>query len=65
AVFAMFLLNKLPLLYYPMFKSKNFRRATQDRFFLAIEARDRYFDPDATAAFLKDNRAMSTELIDE
>ena len=65
AVFAMFLLNKLPLLYHPLFNSKNFRRATQDRFFLAIEAQDRQFDADATPAFLKEHRAMSTELINE
>ena len=65
AVFAMFLLNKLPLLYHPLFNSKNFRRATQDRFFLAIEARDRKFDPQTTPAFLKDHHAMSTELINE
>lgn len=65
AVFAMFLLNKLPLLYHPLFNSKNFRRATQDRFFLAIEAQDRHFDADQTTAFLKDHKALSTELINE
>jgi hypothetical protein len=65
AVFAMFLLNKLPLLYHPLFNSKNFRRATQDRFFLAIEAGDRNFDAEATPAFLKQQRALSTELINE
>lgn len=65
AVFAMFLLNKLPLLYHPLFNSKNFRRATQDRFFLAIESQDRNFDADATAAFLKKHNALSTELINE
>ncbi|MEM1107725.1 MAG: DUF3341 domain-containing protein [Planctomycetota bacterium] len=65
AVFAMFLLNKLPLLYHPLFNSKNFRRATQDRFFLAIESQDRNFDAQRTDAFLKEHKAMSTELIDE
>ena len=65
AVFAMFLLNKLPLLYHPLFNSKNFRRATQDRFFLAIESQDRHFDADRTEAFLKEHKAMSTELINE
>ena len=65
AVFAMFLLNKLPLLYHPLFNSKNFRRATQDRFFLAIEAQDRNFDADDTAAFLKEHKALNTELINE
>ena len=63
AVFAMFLLNKLPLLYHPLFKSTRFRRATQDRFFLAIEARDGNFDADETPAFLKQQGALSTELI--
>lgn len=65
AVFAMFLLNKLPLLYHPLFNSKNFRRATQDRFFLAIESQDRNFDADDTAAFLKEHKALNTELINE
>ncbi len=65
AVFAMFLLNKLPLLYHPLFNSKNFRRATQDRFFLAIESQDRHFDADQTEAFLKQHKALSTELINE
>ncbi len=65
AVFAMFLLNKLPLLYHPLFNSKNFRRATQDRFFLAIESQDRHFDVDQTTAFLKEHRALSTELVNE
>ncbi|MBB6429447.1 DUF3341 domain-containing protein [Algisphaera agarilytica] len=65
AVFAMFLLNKLPLLYHPLFNSKHFRRATQDRFFLAIESQDRNFDADQTAAFLKEHKALSTELINE
>ena len=65
AVFAMFLLNKLPLLYHPLFNSKNFRRATQDRFFLAIESTDRHFDQDETMRFLKDQHAMTTELIRE
>ena len=65
AVFAMFLLNKLPLLYHPLFNAKNFRRATQDRFFLAIESRDRNFDVDATPEFLRARGALSTEIVNE
>ena len=65
AVFAMFLLNKLPLLYHPLFNSKNFRRATQDRFFLAIESQDRNFDAQRTQAFLKEHKALLTELIND
>jgi len=63
AVFAMFLLNKLPLLYHPFFKSSRFRRVTQDRFFLAIESRDGSFDANETPAFLTRHGATSTELI--
>ena len=63
AVFAMFLLNKLPLLYHPFFKSERFRRVTQDRFFLAIESRDGSFDANDTPAFLTQHGALSTELI--
>ena len=65
AVFAMFLLNKLPLLYHPLFNSKHFRRATQDRFFLAIESQDRNFDAAETQVFLKEHKALSTELIND
>ncbi|MEM6553046.1 MAG: DUF3341 domain-containing protein [Planctomycetota bacterium] len=63
AVFAMFLLNRLPRHNHPVLKSERFRRATQDRFFVAIEAKDRRFDPDETAALLTDNRALHTELV--
>jgi hypothetical protein len=44
AVFGMLGLNKLPMLYNPLFNSKNFLRATDDRFFIAIEATDPQFD---------------------
>ena len=64
AVFGMFLLNKLPLLYHPLFKHDTFKRATDDRFILVVEARDRNFDPDKTAAFLKERGALSTEEVE-
>lgn len=44
AVFGMLGLNKLPMLYNPLFKSDNFLRATDDRFFIAIEVTDPQFD---------------------
>lgn len=65
AVFGMFLLNKLPLLSHPLFTSDRFRRATDDRFFLAIEAKDGKFDPHRTAAFLREHGATTTELIQD
>ncbi len=63
AVFAMFFLNKLPMLYNPLFNSDLMKRATDDRFVLAIEAADRNFDEQSTAAFLKDKGALSTDLV--
>jgi hypothetical protein len=38
------LLNRLPRLNHPAFNTPDFTRASSDRFFLAIEARDDSFD---------------------
>jgi len=65
AVFGMLLLNKLPTLSHPLFTSARFRRATADRFYLAIEAKDQRFDAEDTAAFLKEHGALETELVEE
>src|SRR5438067_2534935 len=43
AFFAMFGMNGLPRWYHPMFNWERFSRATNDGFFLAIEARDPRF----------------------
>ncbi len=63
AVFAMFLLNKLPMFYNPLFQSDLMRRVTDDRFVLAIEAADRNFDERDTEQFLKDQGALQTDLV--
>ena len=65
AVFGMLLLNRLPKLYNPLLKSKNFRRSTADRFFIEVQARDIRFDKDKTAEFLKGLGATSIELIED
>ncbi|XAM01342.1 DUF3341 domain-containing protein [Phycisphaeraceae bacterium D3-23] len=66
AVFAMFLLNKLPLMSNPLLKSERFRRATDDRFFLAIDARDGSFDVHKTAQLVRGMPGCrAVELIDE
>jgi hypothetical protein len=51
-VLGMFLLNRLPEPYHPVFDAPAFDRATSDRFFLCIEARDANFDRQATRQFM-------------
>ena len=64
--FAAFLLNKLPLMSNPLLKSKRFRRATDDRFFIAIEAKDAQFDAKQSAEFVKNlPGCLAVEVIDD
>ncbi len=52
-VLAMIVLNGLPAPYHPLFNVAEFARASQDRFFLAIEATDPRFDMAQTRRFLE------------
>jgi len=61
----MLLLNKLPLLSNPLLQSERFRRASNDRFFLVIEAKDRRFDKDQTHQFLTQQKPLAVELVNE
>jgi hypothetical protein len=63
AIFGMFAFNQLPMLYHPLFNSERFKRVTNDRFFISIEAWDPRFDRDQNRKFLKDLGATSTEVI--
>jgi hypothetical protein len=53
ALLGMFFLNGLPQPYHPVFNVARFDRASQDRFFLCIEATDPRFSLEATRQFLK------------
>lgn len=58
AFVGMWVLNKLPMPYHPVFNVPAFVRASQDRFFLCIETTDPRFDRHATAKFLESLRPM-------
>jgi len=61
AVFGMLGLNKLPMLYNPLFKSERFLRATDDRFFIAIEATDPQFDRQRVQQLLQETGSTHLE----
>lgn len=53
AVIGMFILNKLPQPYHPVFNAKRFaEHASSDGFFLVVEANDPKYDATATRTFL-------------
>lgn len=54
ALFGMLFLNGLPRPHHPVFNVSRFERASQDRFFLCIEATDPQFELEATRQFLAD-----------
>jgi ActD protein len=55
ALVAMLVLNRLPQFHHPLFNSTRFERATQDRYFICVERRDRKFDREKTAELLLEN----------
>lgn len=65
AVFGMLLLNALPMFYNPLFRSQRFRRATNDRFFIVIDASDRKFDEQGTETLLNGTHALAVERIED
>jgi len=52
-VLGMLILNRLPQPYHPIFNVARFERASQDGFFLCLEAADPRFDDRATRQFLE------------
>jgi hypothetical protein len=64
-LFGVLALMKLPRLNHPLFASKQFHRATDDGFFIALEARDAKFSPEGTRALLEEIGGASIELVEE
>jgi hypothetical protein len=65
AFLGMLAFNLLPEYSHPLFSSKRFRRATQDRFFISIEARDPKFDAARVRDFLECLGSTHVELVEE
>lgn len=65
AVFGMLLLNGLPMHYNPLLRSNRFRRVTDDRFFLVVEANDEKFDEVKTVQLLRETNPISLERVED
>ncbi len=65
AVFGMFAMNGLPRPYNPLFYSDRFAKASDDGFFLHIEAREEDFDVSKATNVLKGLGALNTEIIED
>lgn len=63
AFFGTLWLCGLPMLHHPVFNAQDITRATKDRFFLCIEAREWDFDPDRTEEFLRGLDPLQVSLV--
>jgi len=63
AVGTMFALNGLPRFYHPLFNSRSFARATNDRFFLCMESADPEFKLEESEALAETLGGISVETV--
>jgi hypothetical protein len=63
AFFAVLWLSRLPRWHHPLFGLRSFGGATDDRFFVTIEASDPAYDPEATVEFLRGTGALNVEIV--
>jgi hypothetical protein len=63
AVAGMLIINRLPRLYHPLFSAPRFGLASEDRFFLYIDANDPKFDAERTRNYLESLGAWTTEAV--
>ena len=64
AVLGMLRLNKLPRLHHPVFYSDCFKSASDDGFFVSIEASDTQFDAALTKTFLESIGGKNVEVLE-
>jgi hypothetical protein len=65
AFLGQFALNGLPRFHHPLFGMENFKRATDDRFFLYVERHDPKFDAVETMKLMRAHGAVATDLVEE
>lgn len=61
--FGMFALNKLPRLHNPLFNVERFKKATDDGFFICVEAEDELFSEEKVASLFNDAGATHIETV--
>lgn len=61
ALLGMIVFNGLPRLSHPLHRNRRFRRSTDDRFFLSVEAADPLFDVTATREMLEGLGGVAVE----
>lgn len=64
-LFTMLGICKLPTFHHPIFNSDRFEAATDDKFFISIEAKDPKFDITKTRALLDGTKPSFVELVEE
>ncbi|MEQ9500431.1 MAG: DUF3341 domain-containing protein [Deltaproteobacteria bacterium] len=64
AVVFMLFINRLPMWHHPLLTSERFKAASDDKFFISIEAADSKFDEAKTVEFLKEIGATHVELVE-
>ena len=65
ALIGMFHLNRMPTFHHSLFNSENFKKASDDAFFISIESKDPMFDLEGTKAFLKSLDSIHIEEVEE
>ena len=65
ALFGMFHLNKMPTFHHALFNSDNFKKATDDGFFLSIEYKDPLLELDETKELLESLGGINIEEVIE
>ena len=62
-VIGMFAMNMLPRFNHPLFESEQFKKVTDDSFFISIDAKDSRFDSGRTKKFLESIGGKNLEIL--